>query len=115
MAIALEDVLGKFLKGGLIAGPVAGQPLGREIALPPRKLTTVWRWCKGGHPLPTKASLLAARECFELLERANVGDALIIFLISGGGSAMIEWPRNEGITLGELRAANRQLVSSGAS
>jgi hydroxypyruvate reductase len=115
MALALEYVLGKFLRAGLIAGPVAGQPLERRLALPPRKPTSIWRLCEGGHPLPNKASLLAARECFELLERANVGDALIIFLISGGGSAMIEWPRDERITLADLRQVNRQLVASGAS
>ncbi|CAN5869135.1 hypothetical protein BH18ACI4_BH18ACI4_13870 [soil metagenome] len=115
MAAALEDALGTYLRGGLIAGPVAGQPFGRELAFTPRKLTTVWRWCEGGHPLPNKASLLAARECFELLERANVANALIIFLISGGGSAMIEWPRDDRITLSELRQANHELVSCGAS
>lgn len=115
MAAALEEALGKFLKGGVIAGPVAGQPLERVLALPPRKLTTVWRRCEGGHPLPNKASLLAAHECFDLLERANVANALIIFLISGGGSAMIEWPRDDRITLSELRQANRELVSCGAS
>ncbi|MFN2512556.1 MAG: DUF4147 domain-containing protein [Pyrinomonadaceae bacterium] len=42
MAVALAETLGRFLKGGLIAGPVAGQPLGRVLALPPRKLSTVW-------------------------------------------------------------------------
>ena len=115
MAVALENALGKFLKAGVIAGPVAGQPFGRELAFPPRKLSTVWRWCEGGHPLPNKTSLLAAEESFKLLESANVGDALIIFLVSGGGSAMIEWPRDERITLAELREANRVLVSCGAS
>jgi glycerate 2-kinase len=115
MALALEDALGKFLKGGVIAGPVADQPQGRELILTPRKLTTVWRICEGGHPLPNKSSLLAAQTCFELLERANTADALVIFLISGGGSAMIEWPRDDRITLAELRQTNRQLVNSGAS
>ncbi|MFN2512557.1 MAG: glycerate kinase [Pyrinomonadaceae bacterium] len=65
--------------------------------------------------MPNNASLLAARESFELLERANVEDALVIFLISGGGSAMIEWPIDERITLAELRRANRELVCCGAS
>ncbi|MCM3870741.1 MAG: DUF4147 domain-containing protein [Pyrinomonadaceae bacterium] len=115
MAIALEDALGKLLKGGVIAGPVAGQPLGPELVLTPRRLATVWRVCEGGHPLPNKGSLMAARECFDLLERANVANALIIFLISGGGSALVEWPRDDRITLAELREANRQLVSSGAT
>ncbi len=58
---------------------------------------------------------MAARECFDLLGRANVEDALIVFLISGGGSALIEWPGDDRITLAELRQANRQLVCSGAT
>jgi glycerate 2-kinase len=114
MAIGLEDALGNLLKEGIIAGPVA-QPLGREMVLSRRKLTTPWRLCQGGHPLPNKASLRAAQECFALLERANVPHALIVFLITGGGSALVEWPRDDRITLAELRQANRQLVASGAS
>jgi hydroxypyruvate reductase len=42
-------------------------------------------------------------------------DALAIFLVSGGGSAMFELPVNDDITLDDLRNANQQLVSSGAS
>ena len=114
MAMALEDVLGRHLREGLIAGPVADQPAGPTLAAPQRKYLTAWRWCEGGHPLPNKTSLLAAEESFGLLERANAAQAPLIFLISGGGSAMIEWPRNEQITLADLRAANQLLVSCGA-
>jgi hydroxypyruvate reductase len=49
------------------------------------------------------------------LDKANADHALVIFLISGGGSAMIEWPINEDITLVDLRTANKALVNSGAS
>ena len=115
MALAVEDIFGTNFVAGLIAGPIAGQPLGREIAMPPRKLSTHWQWCEGGHPLPNKASLLAAKEAFALLERANEELAPIVFLISGGGSAMLEQPINEDITLKDLRDANKVLVTSGAS
>src|SRR5207253_7459922 len=37
------------------------------------------------------------------------------FLISGGGSAMLEWPITEDITLADLRTANQTLVNCGAS
>src|SRR5688572_10232280 len=87
MAIGLENTLGQLLKEGVIAGPVAGQPSVGELLSWPRKRTTVLRLCQGGHPLPNKGSLIAAQECFRLLERANVSDASVIFLISGGGSA----------------------------
>ena len=115
MAVALEDQLGQRLAGGLIAGPIARQPRGRDLAMPPRKISTRWRWCEGGHPLPTRRSLLAASESFALLEQANQDRAIVIFLISGGGSAMIEWPISKDINLANLRMANKTLVNCGAS
>ncbi|HEX5604799.1 MAG TPA: DUF4147 domain-containing protein, partial [Pyrinomonadaceae bacterium] len=69
----------------------------------------------GGHPLPNEASLASARAAFALLDRANEEQGTIIFLISGGGSAMIEWPVNDDISLDDLRSANQTLVSCGAS
>ena len=115
MAVALEDRIGERFAEGLIAGPISGQPRGRDLAITPRKLSTRWRWCEGGHPLPNKKSLIAASEAFALLERANKERALVVFLISGGGSAMIEWPISEDITLADLRMANKALIRCGAS
>lgn len=69
----------------------------------------------GGHPLPNEESLASARAAFELLDRANADEATVVFLISGGGSAMIEWPVSDDISLADLRAANQILVSCGAS
>ena len=115
MAVALEDRVGQRFAGGLIAGPIARQPRGRDLAMPPRKLSTRWRWCEGGHPLPNRKSLLAASESFALLERANQERAIVIFLISGGGSAMIEWPSSEDISLANLRMANKAVINCGAS
>lgn len=69
----------------------------------------------GGHPLPDENSLAAAQAVFALLDRANAEAATVIFLISGGGSAMIEWPVSDEISLADLQAANRTLISCGAS
>jgi len=115
MAMAFEEVIGERFAGGLIAGPIARQPCVPEIVTSLRTLSTRWRWIEGGHPLPTRSSLLAAGEAFKLLERANDGRALVVFLISGGGSAMIEWPINNEISLANLRLANKVLVACGAS
>jgi glycerate 2-kinase len=95
----------------------ASQPRGDAAAASPLddSLSGRWQVFAGGHPLPNEESLRAARASFELLRRADIEGALVIFLISGGGSAMIEWPRDEQTTLEELRAANRALVSCGAS
>src|SRR5262249_53284003 len=106
MAVSLEDQLGSSFTGGVLAGPGA---------IRSRKVSTRWRRYEGGHPLPNERSLMAASEAFALLDRANKERALIIFLISGGGSAMIEWPVSENITLGNLRMANKTLINCGPS
>ena len=111
MAHALEKVLGDSFAAGFMSGP----PLPELREMPEWKLRTRWRWTEGGHPLPNQNSLLAATEAFELLQRANEERALVIFLISGGGSAMLEWPFTEDITLADLRTANQALVNCGAS
>ena len=69
----------------------------------------------GGHPLPDENSLAAAQAAFALLDRANAEAATVVFLISGGGSAMIEWPVSDEISLADLQAANKTLISCGAS
>jgi glycerate 2-kinase len=104
MARALSERLGGRLAAGVVTAPAV------ETSVP-----VCWRVFSGGHPLPNDESLRAARAAFELLRRANEEGAPVIFLISGGGSAMMEWPREAGTTLEELRAANEALVSCGAS
>jgi glycerate 2-kinase len=113
MALALADVIGERFTRGLIVGLAPRPPAGStpEACVPP----SLWQWFEGGHPLPTKASLVAAEETFALLDRANEERALLIFLISGGGSAMLEWPIHEDITLADLRMANGVLINCGAS
>ena len=78
------------------------------------KLTAPVLIAAGGHPLPDENSLAAARAAFALLDRANAEAATIVFLISGGGSAMIEWPVSDEISLADLQSANRILISCGA-
>jgi glycerate 2-kinase len=88
--------------------------LGLEDALGD-KLTAPVLLAMGGHPLPDENSLAAAQAAFALLDRANAEGATVIFLISGGGSAMIEWPVSDEITLADLQETNRILISCGAS
>src|SRR5438132_4431157 len=111
MAQALDEVLGDRLIAGVIAGP----SLNAATSFLDQHVGSRWRYFAGGHPLPDENSLAAARAAFALLERANEQRALVIFLISGGGSAMMEWPINDDITLDDLRATNQTLMNSGAS
>ena len=66
-----------------------------------------------GHPTPNQNSLIAAKRIIKLLETAGK-EALIIFLISGGGSSMVELPMDN-ITVAELIRFNHLLVNSGAT
>jgi hydroxypyruvate reductase len=104
MAAALSEILGEHLTAGVITAPTD------NISFNPR-----WRVFEGGHPLPNGASLDAARAAFELLRRAERERAPVVFLISGGGSALMEWPRDEQTTLEDLQATHRALVHCGAS
>lgn len=107
MAATLGDILGHIIVSGVVSGPDCPELQALESGR--------WRVFSGGHPLPNQESLDAAQAAFDLLRRADREHALVVFLISGGGSAMIEWPRDRRITLADLREANRRLVSCGAS
>jgi len=63
---------------------------------------------EGGHPELTAASFAAGRRLLEFVDAHED----ILFLISGGGSACVEWPL-EGFTQEELIAANHKLIASG--
>jgi hydroxypyruvate reductase len=72
------------------------------------------RYFQGGHPLPNEDSFAAARATLDLLRKAN-RDTFIFFLISGGGSAMLELPLSPRMSLDDTRAFHETLVSSGAN
>ncbi len=108
-AFAMASALDEILAGKLVAGVLSSNAPHGTPALP------LWQVFRGGHPEPNEQSLLAAQASFDLLQRAEDERALVIFLISGGGSAMIEWPIAEDIALPDLRSANKALVNCGAS
>jgi len=66
-----------------------------------------------GHPLPDAGSLAAARAILDLLADADAS-TLIFFLLSGGGSALVELPLHPGVTLSDLQALHHLLVECGA-
>ncbi len=72
------------------------------------------RYFAGGHPLPNKDSFEAAEAALNLLKRAGK-DTFIFFLISGGGSAMLELPLDRSISLEDTIAFHETLVASGAT
>jgi hydroxypyruvate reductase len=100
MSYEVEKVFGDEFLTGVLSGPHRGWG---------------WDYFEGGHPLPNEASLAAAKAAIHLLEVADHENSLIVFLISGGGSAMFELPSTDEITLEDLRSANEVLVGCGAS
>jgi glycerate 2-kinase len=103
MALGVEDSLGDKLARGVISAPASSESLSQQ-----------WEIYEGGHPLPNEASIEAAEAAFNLLDWANDVGGLVIFLVSGGGSAMMEWPINPAISLDDLRRVNEVLIGSGA-
>jgi glycerate 2-kinase len=72
-----------------------------------------FRYFRGGHPTPNAESIQAASAILRLLE-AQPATALVIFLLSGGGSSIVEKPIDDEISLDDLIATYRALVHSGA-
>jgi glycerate 2-kinase len=104
----LFDAVRKILPQNISTHAVISAPF------PPQHLTANDSFFPGGHPLPNAASLEAAQAALDLLSTANA-TTLVLFLISGGASAMFEQPIDASITLDELIELNRQLVASGAA
>ncbi len=65
---------------------------------------------EAGHPVPDENSFSATREALKLTDSLSAEDT-VIFLLSGGGSALFELPRIPGE---ELQEITRQLLASGA-
>jgi hydroxypyruvate reductase len=72
-----------------------------------------FRYFYGGHPTPNAESIQAANAILKALE-AQTATSLVIFMISGGGSSIVEKPIDAEISLDDLIATYRTLVLSGA-
>jgi hydroxypyruvate reductase len=72
-----------------------------------------FRYFRGGHPTPNAESIQAASAMLRALA-SQPASALVIFLLSGGGSSIVEKPIDDEISLDDLIATYRALVHSGA-
>jgi hydroxypyruvate reductase len=101
MAAVLEAQVGSRLEG-IVASSVQ-----------PASLVRGFRYFQGGHPTPTAESIQAAEAILKSLNSLNAA-AFTIFMLSGGGSSIVEKPIVEQISLPDLVATYRALVHSGA-
>ena len=72
-----------------------------------------FRYFCGGHPTPNQESIRAADAILKSLNAQNAS-TLLIFMLSGGGSSIVEKPIDDEISLEDLIATYRVLVHSGA-
>jgi glycerate 2-kinase len=104
MARAAAQILGSRLTAGVLSVPQLPAPAIDRLT-----------FIEGGHPLPTAGSLAAGRALAGLLASARLDPHdLVLALISGGGSALLEWPR-AGLSLVDLQATNAALLKCGAA
>ncbi|MBD5800627.1 putative hydroxypyruvate reductase [Azoarcus sp. Aa7] len=91
-------------------GPLEGLVITRYgYAVPCARIEIV----EAAHPVPDAAGLAATQRVFERV-RGLGPDDLVLCLISGGGSALLNAPL-EGLTLEDKQAVNRALLKSGAT
>src|SRR5208337_1783651 len=101
MVEALAEQVGASLEG-IVASSIS-----------PATQMRGFRYFRGGHPLPNAESILAASAILRALE-SQPASALVIFLLSGGGSSIVEKPIDDEISLDDLVATYGALVHSGA-
>ncbi len=95
MAMGAHDVVGT--NRGIVVSPV-------EAAAP-------FPICIGSHPIPDESSLSCGESMLNLVASTKPSD-VVVFLISGGGSAVATLPI-EGITIDEISEMNSLLIASG--
>jgi glycerate 2-kinase len=101
MVEALRNHIGNSLEG-IVASPV--QPISQVRG---------FRYFEGAHPTPNAESVRAAEAILKSLH-AQTTSSLVIFLLSGGGSSVVEKPIDDEISLTDLIQTYKVLVHSGA-
>jgi glycerate 2-kinase len=103
MAKALVNVLpSNCSPEGFLVAPAA-----------PARVLPLWKTFIGGHPIPTEASFVAGRVILDRLMRCDER-TLIFFLVSGGGSALVEQALDLSVTPKDFEKLNQVLITCGA-
>ncbi|MFN2250976.1 MAG: glycerate kinase [Anaerolineae bacterium] len=108
MAGAVEDALGERLTAGVVVTQRGGVRAGGWRPSAGRRTVVL----EAGHPVPDQAGLDATRRMARLLDDTTADD-LVIAVVSGGASALLEMPAGR-IPLADIQAATTALLASGA-
>jgi glycerate 2-kinase len=100
MTQAVEELLGDRITGGLVVVKEGHGGPTRHVEL-----------VEAGHPVPTEAALAAGARVLSLAQAAEAGD-LVLVLLSGGGSALLE---ATGVSLADLQSLTAALLACGAT
>ncbi|RLE76278.1 MAG: glycerate kinase, partial [Thermoprotei archaeon] len=103
MAKAALEVLGEIVEKGVISIP-KGFKVEEEL----ENVDIVF----SGHPKPDAGSIEAGKKILKLAEQADEHDVVLV-LISGGGSALMEYPVEE-VSLDDIAYTSILLMNSGA-
>jgi glycerate 2-kinase len=107
-AHSMLDALAPILSPDIPVRGVVAAPVPTQTPLP------CFSYFVAGHPLPNEASWHAAESILSLLQSCNE-QSLVFFLLSGGGSALMELPLDPTHSLRDFRDLYRVLVGCGAS
>lgn len=102
MALGANDVLGEHIREGIILtkdGHAAKAPGGMRVF-------------EAAHPVPDERSVTATAAILELVGDLGPPD-IVVMLISGGGSALFEAPRDP-LVLADLQVTTNLLLRAGA-
>jgi glycerate 2-kinase len=96
-----------ILPDGLPVCGVVSAPTKPEVARPGLQ------YFVGGHPVPNAEGWRAAEAILALLQLCTA-ETLTLFLVSGGGSALLELPLDATLSLEDVQTIYRALVTCGA-
>ena len=103
MVEGLALVMAPFVRvRGVVSAPTAA-----------RKPLAGMKYFLAGHPVPNAESWKAAEAILALLKKCDE-KTLVFFLLSGGGSALVELPLDPAQTLEDIQNMHRALVTCGA-
>jgi glycerate 2-kinase len=109
---AADSMLAAFSSSLDAAGVPAAARRGLAVAHEPGRSPVDWAVrMTGGHPVPDAQSLEAGRAALDLFAGCTTR-TLAVFLLSGGGSALLEWPLDGRLGADDVAALNDALVRS---